>query len=331
MPCGLEAPRPGGPFGEGTILQATKPKGKETRVESRVIAAVRGDVEVNPLRVIGVLLAPAAPLAVGVVTMRGGDVPTGIWVLNLAAAAVGVSIAAFALMWRRQATPFRESLRWGALLAGVALLGATLVGQGTEGVHRWLPLGPVQVHVGAVLLPPMLVALLESSWRAAVGGAFVALVLLLLQPDAAQAASFCAAWIVIAAFRRGRRATAVMVVSLLLALACVLRPDPLEPVPHVEGIVGMAAAGGPALAVAALLSLAVLPLAQALFLERQVGLVLAIYTAGLLVAAWLGHHPVPVLGYGVSPILGYYFAVTMAVLLGRYGRDTSGQTPTAVA
>lgn len=104
----------------------------------------------------------------------------------------------------------------------------------------------------------------------------------------------------------------MIVISISLAAACLLRPDPLEPVPHVEGIVGMAMARGPMLAVAALVSLAVLPFAQALLLERPVGLVLATYTAGLLMAAWLGHHPVPVLGYGVSPILGYYGAVTLA-------------------
>jgi len=163
-----------------------------------------------------------------------------------------------------------------------------------------------------------------------VGGAFAVLVVLLLQPDAAQAASFCAAWIGIVAVRRGKRTPAVIVVSLLLAVASMLRPDRLEPVPHVEGIVGMAAAREPNLAAAALLSLGVLPLAQALFLERQVGFVLATYTAGLLVAAWLGHHPVPVLGYGVSPILGYYGAVTVAAFLGRHRRATSGPAPAAV-
>lgn len=284
----------------------------------------------NRIKVVGVLLAPVAPVAIGVITMRGGDVPIGIWALNVAAAAMGVSIAALALAWRGPASPFRGSLRWFVLLVGVALLVATLTTQGSEGVHRWLPLGPVQIHAGALLLPPLLVALLVSPWTTAVVGAFVVLVVLLLQPDAAQAASFCAAWIGIVAVRREKGATAVMAVSTLLAAACMLRPDPLEPVPHVEGIMGMAAAGGPNLAVAAVASLAVLPLAQALLMEKLVGRVLATYTAGLLMAAWLGHHPWPVLGYGVSPILGYYGAVSLAAFLGRFGKDTSGLASAAV-
>lgn len=275
-----------------------------------------------PAKVVGALLAPVAPLAVGVVIMRGEGLPPGIWALNLAAAAVGLSIAVLALVWGGRVIRSGGGLRWSVLLVGVALLGATLTAPGTEGVHRWLPLGPVQIHAGAVLLPPLLVALLESPWISAVAGAFVVLVVLLLQPDAAQAASFGAAWLCLVAFRREKGAIAVMIASVVLAAASLVRADPLSPVPHVEGIVGLAAAQGPALAVAALASLAALPLAQAMLLERRVGLVLATYTAGLLVAAWLGDHPVPVLGYGVSPILGYYGAVTLAGSVG--GRETGG-------
>lgn len=283
----------------------------------------------EPVQIVGALLAPVAPLVVGVIIMRGGGVPAGIWLLNVAAATVGLSFAAGALVWPGLATPFRGSLRW-AVLIGVVLLGASLPAHGTEGVHRWIPIGPVQIHAGALLLPPLLVALLETSWIMSVVGAFAVLVVLLLQPDAAQAASFCAAWIGIVAIRREMRARAVIGVSILLAAACMLRPDPLEPVSHVEGILGMAAAQALILAAAALVSLAVLPLALALFLERRVGIVLGIYTVVPLFAAWLGNHPVPVVGYGVSPILGYYGAVTMAALISRSRKETPDLAAAAV-
>ena len=283
----------------------------------------------KPVQIVGILLAPVAPLAVGVVIMRGGSVPAGIWLLNVAATVVGLSLAACALVWPGPVTRIRGSLRW-AVLAGVFLLGASLPAHGTEGVHRWLAIGPVQIHAGSLLLPPMLVALLETPWITSVVAAFAVQVVLLLQPDAAQAASFCAAWVGIASVRGETRAREVIILSILLAAACMLRPDPLEPVPHVEGIVGMAAAQALILATAALVSLPVVPLALAWFLERRVGIVLAIYFVGLLIAAWLGNHPVPIAGYGVSPILGYYSAVTMAALLGRARRETPGLAATAV-
>ena len=114
--------------------------------------------------------------------------------------------------------------------------------------------------------------------------------------------------------------------SVALVTASVLRLDPLEPVAHVEGIVGMASAQGMAWAGLGLLSLAVLPLALFWGLQRPVGLSLGAYLAGMLAAAALGDHPVPVLGYGVSPILGYYAALVVHAALGS-GHPAPGPTP----
>ena len=278
---------------------------------------------------VGVLVAPVPAVVVGAFVMRGADVPASIWLLNGAAAVVGISAAAVALAWPELVNPQRVSGRW-FLLAGLALLGATLLVPGTEGVHRWLPLGHVRIHAGAVLLPPLLVALWETSWVTSAAIALTILLVLLLQPDRAQALSFGAAWIGIVAARREDKAAVVTTVSLLIAVACLFRPDPLEPVPYVEGIVGVAATQGPMLAGAGILSIAVLPVALALFLERPVGVVLAVYTIGTLLAAWLGNYPVPILGYGVSPILGYFGAVAVYALLRRSEGVSSSATPPAV-
>ena len=278
------------------------------------------------VEILALLLAPVPALTVGASVMRGGGIATGIWILNVTAAVVGLSLASAALAWPKIVSGSRGFVPW-LLLVGLALLGATLLAPDTEGVHRWIPLGPVRIHAGALLLPPLLVALWEASWVTSAIVALVVLLVLLLQPDAAQAAAFCAAWVGMAGVRRGWKAPPVIIVSFLVAAACLLRRDPLEPVPHVEGIVGMAASQGSILAAAALLSLAALPLAFVLFLERPVGIVLALYTVGTLSAAWLGNYPVPILGYGVSPVLGYYGAVVMCVLLYRPGEVLSSEGP----
>jgi hypothetical protein len=278
-------------------------------------------------KLVAVLLAPVPALTVGVAVMRGGGVATGIWVLNVTAAAAGISLVLAAFAWPK-AVSASSRFPQGLLVVGLALLGATLLAPGTEGVHRWLPLGQVRIHAGALLLPPLLVALWEVSWVTSAIVALAALLVLLLQPDAAQAASFCAAWVGMAWVRRGRKATPVMIAGFLVAAACLLRPDPLEPVPHVEGIVGMAASQGSMLAAAGLLSLAVLPLAFVGFLDHPVGIVLALYTVGTLIAPSLGNYPVPILGYGVSPILGYYGAIIVCVLLCR-PRDVLSSAPAA--
>ncbi|HSW28203.1 MAG TPA: hypothetical protein VLH75_01805 [Longimicrobiales bacterium] len=240
--------------------------------------------------------------------MSGSGVPAGIWPANLAAMLLGVLMAAAALTRRRVASVGRGSPGW-VVPVGLALLATTLLAPGAEGVHRWLPLGPLRLHAGALVLPPLLVVLAEAPWTVSVATASTALLVLLLQPDAAQAASFCAGWIVLAAARRERGSPGVILASAAVAAASLFRPDPLGSVPHVEGILGLAAAQGQLMAGAGLISLAALPLGFMLFVERPLGLALAAYTAGALGAAWLGNYPVPMLGYGVSPILGYYFAV----------------------
>lgn len=256
---------------------------------------------------VGLLAAPVPALAIGVLVMRMADLPGSIWLANLAAALVGVLVTGAALAWRRVATPTRSPLGW-AVPLGVVLLATTLVAPGTEGVHRWIPIGSLRLHAGALFLPTLLVALWRAPWVGSVVAAFTILLILLLQPDAAQAAAFCAGWTALVAWRRGRGTPGVMLAGIAMALASLFRLDPLGPVPHVEGIVGVAAAQGLVYAGGGLLALAVLPLAFLLILERPLGVALAAYTAGTLTGAWLGHHPVPILGYGVSPILGYYLA-----------------------
>jgi len=115
------------------------------------------------VEILALLLAPVPALTVGVSVMRGGGIATGIWILNVTAAVVGLSLASAALAWPEIVSGSRGFVPW-LLLVGLALLGATLLAPGTEGVHRWLPLGPVRIHAGALLLPPLLVALWEASW-----------------------------------------------------------------------------------------------------------------------------------------------------------------------
>lgn len=257
---------------------------------------------------VGLVSAPLPALIIGLVVMARAAVPPGIWLRNLAATLVGV-LAVTAASWHRSRSPSGVGLpRWLPSL-GLVLLGATLLAPGVSGVHRWLGFGPLEIHVGAVLIPALLVFLTDLDWAPSIAVATLILTVLLLQPDAAQAASFAAGWGVWAGMRRGRRAAVPIAAAVVLAGATWLRHDPLDPVPHVEGIVGMAVSQGVPWAMAGLLAIALLPVSFLLTPKYQAGAALAVYMAGTLVAAGLGNYPVPVFGYGVSPILGYYLAV----------------------
>lgn len=258
------------------------------------------------------LLAPVPALVVGVLTMRMSDVPPGVWGQNLAAWAVGTLLCLF--LWRGGSS--RGQGRWFDLAAVLTLaaLAATLIVPGADGVHRWVPLGPVRLHAAAVVLPLLLVAMQGLSrargWWIATGVAVGVALILLLQPDAAQATAFAAGALVLllpAARRDPLRLIFLLSLPLLAGLTW-LRRDPLAPVPYVEGIVGLAAGLGAGWAAAAVVSLLVLPLPffhAGRGTGNHAGLAVGMYVAITVLAAFVGNFPVPIMGYGVSPILGY--------------------------
>lgn len=264
------------------------------------------------------LLAPLPALLVGVLIMRMSDVPAVVWGQNLAAWAVGALLClAFA---RPRASSSRGTGFVVVAVLTVAALAATLLAPGVDGVHRWLPLGPVRLHTAAVLLPPLLVALdgltrARGWWISTLVALGVAAVLL-LQPDAAQATAFAVAALVLLLPGAGRdplRLAGMLALPVLAGLSW-LRRDPLAPVPHVEEIVDLAAGLGVGWAVAAAVSLLVLPLPFLLAARgaaRPAALALGTYVALTVLAAFVGVFPVPIMGYGVSPILGYFAGVAL--------------------
>ena len=273
--------------------------------------------QTNVRRAVLCLLAPLPALAVGVLVMRASGVPAALWAQNVAAWAVG-TLACVGLWRRTGATSPRWT--WADLAAAATLAGlaATLLAPGIDGVHRWVKFGPLRIHAAAVLLPSLLLALgalarLRGWWVSTVVAASVALALW-IQPDAAQATAFAAGAVVLLLPGAGGgapRRIGILALPVLAGLAW-LRRDPLAPVPHVEEVVGMAAELGTAWALAAAVSLLLLP-APFFFGARgaapHAGLALGTYVSVTLLAPLVGSFPVPVMGYGMSPILGYLLAM----------------------
>lgn len=258
------------------------------------------------------LAAPVPALVVGVLTMRMSDVPPSLWAQNVAAWAVGTVLCV--ILARPRTSAARPTWADVAAVLTLAALAATLLAPGVDGVHRWLPLGPVRLHAAAVLLPVSIVALDSLSrvrgwWTSALVAA-AAMLALILQPDAAQATAFGAAAVLLLFENAGGRAMRLVCLGVVAALAALpwTRRDPLAPVPYVEEIVGLAADLGTVWVVAAVVSLLLLPLpffAAARGAVRPVGFALGAYVAITAAAPFFGSFPVPVMGYGMSPIMGY--------------------------
>jgi hypothetical protein len=277
----------------------------------------------------GFALLSLAAMAVGCAVAAAHGVPAGSWARNLAAWGVG-GVAA----WVAAARASRLSA---VLLIAPAALAATLLDPGQEGVHRWIDVGPVHVNAAALLLPAAVVALAAAGhrgwpWLAAAG----MLGLLVLQPDASQAAALGAGMIVVLASLRASalvRVGGAAATVLAVAAAC-MRPDSVAPVPEVEGIIGLAWESSPVAGAAAVALLA----ATALFPLRLAGrsrpftpaLALAACCAVQAAAPAFGAFPVPLVGIGMSPVLGFWLGAG-ALVTARRSSPTGRAAPNADA
>jgi cell division protein FtsW (lipid II flippase) len=272
------------------------------------------------------LFTPFPALIVGALVMRQHDVPPSRWGLNLIGGVLGAAICAVFLT-RSRTTVSQTAANIIACLAAAALA-ATFAMAGSMGVHRWIQIGPLTVHAGALCLPVLIVALgvLEGfGGRLRWAPLFLAIsvaMLLLLQPDAAQATAFAGAafTLLIANDQRTRAAWAAALVIAALAAWTWTRPDPLSPVPYVEGIVGLARHSGPAWLISSIAALAILPLpffVSPLGCHSAVARALGVYLCICIMAPLFGPFPVPLVGFGLSPIVGYFVALASLRLCDR--------------
>ncbi|MFT3996845.1 MAG: hypothetical protein QM667_05515 [Asticcacaulis sp.] len=268
----------------------------------------------RPLHRFGIVFAVFSllTLGLGALVMQQSGLGAGLWLRNPVAWLIGAALC-FGL------SRLRLSL-W-PLCAGVLLLTLTFLNAGSEGVHRWLALGPVQINAAALILPLILsgtafpeTRLERTLWF---GGMAIIATLLALQPDLSQLAAFGAAILVlilIDTVHGPRPLLAAVSVSLLAVLVCLFRPDPLASVAHVEGIVFMAWAQSPPLAIALCLCLLLSALSPLLLWNdrdrrpRAAALSACFLLSGV---AWIfGAFPVPLAGYGVSFVLGWWLGVS---------------------
>jgi cell division protein FtsW (lipid II flippase) len=249
-------------------------------------------------------------VATGCAIASANGVSAGSWSRNLVAWLVGALVAAlFAI---QKSNGFLRGL----VVAAPVGLAATLLNPGQEGVHRWIDVGPVHANLAAILLPGGTVALAALSGKERWTWLVAALVgvLLVLQPDASQATAFGAGVAVILMRLPAPRATRAACIAAVLALivAAWLRPDPLGPVAEVEGIIGLAARWSPLaalLAVAVLASVVLSPLLVGRVEDgppRTASSALTAYFALSALTPLVGTFPVPLVGIGMSPIIGFW-------------------------
>jgi hypothetical protein len=279
------------------------------------------------LRAIFPACAPLPAVIVGVLTMRQLGVSTLTWSLNIIATALG------ALLWfaGRSLPPLRHrTTRTFLAAASIATILLPFASQGMLGVHRWISIGGLRLHAAAIVAPLIILCVAAAATHgisSALAIGTTSALILALQPDAAQTTSLAAACVVLVGLRKRQPLQAARCVALFLAVsvASFARHDPLPAVTHVEGIFHVAASKGLLPAATAAVALALLPVpffAAWVRHRRETALALGVYIAMTLLAPAWGTFPIPLMGYGVSPILGYFIALTVGL-----GRSSAFEEP----
>ncbi len=228
--------------------------------------------------------------------------------------AIGVGVIGYSFLRKKADFILKNSFSMACTAVFLILL--TLFTQGLDSVHRWLPLGSMRLNVSMILTPLVLFHVHEEGSLRSFVLALILSCLFVLQPDAGQASAFAFAMGVICYFchelNRPKRQGSMALIA-VLTIAAWMRPDALLPVAHVERIFHLAYEQGLLLFLSAIASIGLLFYP---FFDRDsrkddsprftLLITFVAYFVGCFVVTEIGYFPVPVIGAGASPVLGWF-------------------------
>lgn len=251
---------------------------------------------------VATLAALVLPVVAGIGWLAVSGAPMAWVAVNSGALLLALALAVL--------LPMPQDARYVAALGAAliaALFATALAGTAVDGIRRWVNFGPINLHVGYLLLPVLAALAPSLSSGRAVALLVMALLATLLQPDRAASMALVAALAAFAHVRRDRASFIGLIIAIASASAAVVTPDPLAPVRWVEGVQSDAWQVTPIAGIA--LTAATL---SPLFLLRHGGtaalpLASLLVTAGLM--AFAGPYPSILIGFGAAPILGFGMAL----------------------
>jgi cell division protein FtsW (lipid II flippase) len=260
--------------------------------------------------------ASVPAILMSVLVMRASDVPAKTWIQQISCVILSIIVFlwVFFLRNKKNITVLPKIV----IAASLLLLTATFLGFGTDSVHRWIGFGPVRLCVSSVVLPSFILAIYhllkdKEDIKWVVVPSFVMIGLLCAQPDASQATAFAVAmgmiWATAQHSQKVLRLGAIILVG--IALFSWTRFDPLLPVPHVEQIYQLALKAGLLYAIPSYICC--LLLLVPFISKSKASMALGLYFLTCLIAPLIGAFPVPVFGFGLSPILGYISAIVYLI------------------
>lgn len=259
------------------------------------------------------LMFPA--IFIGTLAMVSYGVPSSIWIQNIFIWIAGTVLGSVFIMRNRGRNLPNGNSRYAMMIA--ALLVLPFFFQGLEGVHRWLTFGPINIYIASIVCPLLIIHLwkltLKNREYYVFGLTFISLIILLFHPDASQLTAFACAAFIILWKKMNKRMIKLLCITytVVLVTASWIFPDELAPVPYVEDIIFLVADLGNVWFIMGILSLILLLIPFFFYGKKSiVSLSLGVYFLIMMIVTFIGNFPMPIMGYGISPIIGYIISIT---------------------
>ena len=258
-------------------------------------------------------------IVIGVVAMFINKVPMVISGQNIMCSILAGLISYFILSKEYRFIKVKPEL---TIIIAIIFLLLTFVGSGFKGVNRWISIGPFNFYVASIVIPILIIELCRlSQFHHWFIPAFIIIfisMLLTLQPDASQSAAFIIPMIILLWNKTSKNIFRLGITMLLSSLIVNswLFLDSLSPVSYVENILSLVGSMGILWFILGILSLIILPMPFLFFAPKNMRLCstcIGIYFIIILISTIFGNFPVPLMGFGISPIIGYFISITWFV------------------
>ncbi|NCP18857.1 MAG: hypothetical protein GW855_06835 [Erythrobacter sp.] len=261
------------------------------------------------------MAALGGPTLAGLAYLALFGAPTHYLAINAAALALAAAILFIGLPQPGSRARLVAGAILLALFVAPLVTGPTIAGPFTDGVNRWLPLGPFMLNAGMLAIPP-LVVLAAHDDHAGPPALLAALLIALVQPDFASALALTGGAVGIYQVRGHWSAGLVVIAGFFIAISAALRGE-LPPEAFVERI--LLDAFGQSIAMGLLLALSLAGATLAMLfgtgLPRIARYPIGMTLFGFLLASMISTYPTPLAGYGAAAIIGFALAHALAFAL----------------
>lgn len=263
------------------------------------------------------LIIALPSVTIGAVAMYLNEISIGIWSRNIVALIILGSIS---YLFLKEKPELSKRNSFGFIVPiTIVLLVLTFLDSGLEGVHRWVSIGPITLNVAGIMLPILIIELWRIlkvfNWWYSMIITIAISILLVLQPDASQTTGFILPMIILLLSKANKSFIRYSFISLIAVIPIIswIFIDSLPPIDYVEEIVLMVKTIGRVWFMIGIGSLVLLPLPFIILPSKNyclLSMCLGLYFIIILISTLFGNFPVPLMGYGISPLIGYFIAIT---------------------